>query len=336
MNYKISIIIPVYNTAKYLRNCLDSIIRQTLQEIEIILVDDCSTDGSGEICDQYAALDGRIVVIHNSMNIRQGKSRNIGIELAKGEYIGFIDSDDYIENDFFECLYKAAHIHAMDIAKAECIQIMSDGSQKKSSSLNDNIKKGISQGLPIFVTFTYEHWSAIYKKSLFSNPEVRYPDIRNGQDVIFLMIITYYAQSITLTDKTHYYYRIHPESTVSVKSEEFYKSALQCFKLQSEFLNSHPMNKVHYELIFHKLYLTLIRHLDTLKLSPEPWTIKILFIEQVCLLSTTHKYDPDLLIKIYMNTKVENNYCKITKTGITNKFLIIISKIINNILPTRI
>ena len=104
---KISIIIPVYNTEEYLRECLDSVIEQTLKDIEIILVDDGSTDNSGKICDEYREKDTRITVIHQE-NRGQGKARNEALKISNGEYIGFIDSDDWIDLDFYEKLYNAA------------------------------------------------------------------------------------------------------------------------------------------------------------------------------------------------------------------------------------
>ena len=136
---KISVVIPVYNVEPFIKQCLDSLINQTLKEIEIILVDDCSTDSSGEICDEYAAKDNRVVVIHNKKNIRQGLSRNKGIEIAKGEYIGFVDPDDWVDLDFFEKLYNTAKKNNSDIVKTEPIRVNSDGSQELNTSLNKTI-----------------------------------------------------------------------------------------------------------------------------------------------------------------------------------------------------
>ena len=104
-DYLISIIIPVYNVEKYLRKCLDSIINQTYKKLEIILIDDGSTDNSGKICEEYAKKDDRIIVIHKE-NAGVSSARNRGIELANGKYIGFIDSDDWIEENMYETLYQ--------------------------------------------------------------------------------------------------------------------------------------------------------------------------------------------------------------------------------------
>ena len=103
---KISIIIPIYNVKEYLKRCVDSVLNQSYKNIEVILIDDGSTDGSEKICDEYAKKDKRVVVVHQK-NSGVSASRNKGIELATGKYIGFVDSDDYIHKDMFEKLYNS-------------------------------------------------------------------------------------------------------------------------------------------------------------------------------------------------------------------------------------
>ena len=106
-NPKVSIIVPVYNAEKYLERCVSSLTKQTLKDIEIILVDDSSTDSSLEICKQMAEKDSRIKVIHK-MNEGAGLARNAALSIANGEYIGFVDSDDFVELNMFEILYNKA------------------------------------------------------------------------------------------------------------------------------------------------------------------------------------------------------------------------------------
>ena len=103
---KISVIVPFYNVEPYIRNCVDSIINQTYKNLEIILADDGSTDNSGKICDEYALKDNRIKVLHLK-NGGPGIARNAGLDVATGKYIGYVDSDDYIEPDMYETLYNA-------------------------------------------------------------------------------------------------------------------------------------------------------------------------------------------------------------------------------------
>ena len=112
---KVSVIVPVYNVEKYLRQCLDSIINQTLKEIEILCINDGSTDSSPEILKEYEEKDSRIKII-NKKNAGLSAARNQGLELAKGEYVSFIDSDDWINETFCEALYTAAKKYDSDIA----------------------------------------------------------------------------------------------------------------------------------------------------------------------------------------------------------------------------
>ncbi|WP_300743431.1 glycosyltransferase family 2 protein [uncultured Brachyspira sp.] len=112
---KVSVIIPVYNAENYIRKCLDSIINQTLKEIEIICIDDCSYDNSYYILNEYAQDDNRIVVIKNNTNQGVSKTRNIGINIAKGNYIAFIDSDDYVNMNYLEYLYNSTEIKNYDV-----------------------------------------------------------------------------------------------------------------------------------------------------------------------------------------------------------------------------
>lgn len=114
---KVSVIIPVYNTEKFLRKCLDSVCNQTLQDIEIICINDCSTDGSLEILREYAGKDNRIKLIELFENGGAAKARNIGIDIAHGEYIGFVDSDDFVDLDFYEKLYNKAVETGADAVK---------------------------------------------------------------------------------------------------------------------------------------------------------------------------------------------------------------------------
>lgn len=112
---KVSIIVPIYNVEKYLKRCLDSLVNQTLNDIEIICINDGSTDGSLEILNEYGRRDDRIVII-NQENSGLSATRNKGIDIAKGQFIGFVDSDDWVSKDYFEKLYNSAIQNEAEIA----------------------------------------------------------------------------------------------------------------------------------------------------------------------------------------------------------------------------
>lgn len=116
INLKVSVIVPVYNSERYLRDCLESLLNQTLTELEIILVDDASTDKSFEIMAEYKSQYPKIKIFKSEQNKGQGASRNIGMSLVTGEYIGFLDSDDYVTPTMYENLYNAAKENNADIA----------------------------------------------------------------------------------------------------------------------------------------------------------------------------------------------------------------------------
>lgn len=131
----ISIIVPVYNVEQYLPRCIQSLTQQTIHDIEIILVDDGSTDHSGKICDAYALGDNRIKVIHFSQNHKQGKARNAGLDIATGEYIGFVDADDYVELDTYQTAYQAIKAYKADVSMFAIRVLLEDGSISYTNGL---------------------------------------------------------------------------------------------------------------------------------------------------------------------------------------------------------
>ena len=143
----ISVIIPVYNVEKYIRYCLDSVINQTYKNLEIIIVDDGTKDSSGEIAEEYAAKDSRIKVIHKE-NGGLSDARNVGLDVATGRYIAFLDSDDVISLDFYEYLYNMIKEKDYDIAECEFFRISSDdieNVQKILDEKNEEIKVTVKE-----------------------------------------------------------------------------------------------------------------------------------------------------------------------------------------------
>ncbi len=165
----ISIIVPVFNAADHLNKCVDSILNQSLQNIELILVNDGSTDKSGEICDYYLNLDSRVRVLHTE-NHGHGGARKFGLEIAKGKYIGWVDADDWVDEDMFETLYKNAELYQSDIL--ECSYIQHDGELEIIKSPKSHIF--IGENDQIFYEFLSSRmspgfWNKLYKRELFEN-----------------------------------------------------------------------------------------------------------------------------------------------------------------------
>lgn len=128
--YKVSILIPVYNMQSYLRECMESVLNQSLREIEIVCIDDGSTDLSGEMLDEYSARDERVRVIHKE-NEGYGKAINVGLRAATGEYVGIVEPDDYIERDMYETLWRAAKKYDLDIAKSDYSYFLGPAESRK-------------------------------------------------------------------------------------------------------------------------------------------------------------------------------------------------------------
>ena len=188
MAIEISIIVPVYNLEDYLRKCVDSILAQRFTQFELILVNDGSTDNSGELCDRYAAIDNRVVVIHKE-NRGVASSRNAGLEIAKGNYIGFVDNDDYINEYMFELLYNNAIIHSSDIIICDFMEVNEDH-HYYTKKLNPDYKiqqfnniEALNQlYTPSNVTFVVP-WNKLYKRSLFEGIRYKHGNINDDETV---------------------------------------------------------------------------------------------------------------------------------------------------------
>ena len=197
---KISVIVPVYNVEKYLSRSLDCLINQTLSDIDIILINDCSTDGSLGVMQEYASKDERIKIIDLKENSGAAVARNKGLEIATGEYLGFIDPDDSIDLNYYEELYKAAIEGDYDIVKCQRKTFFED-KKFEISTLN----KTIEQKGKYY--FTYEWTTAIYRHSIIKEHHIKFPEeCRKAQDVVFLSRIIFKAKSLKLINNVFYYY----------------------------------------------------------------------------------------------------------------------------------
>lgn len=182
---KISVIVPVYNAENYLSACLDSILSQTYQNFEIILINDGSKDASGQICDAYARKDERIRVVHQE-NHGVSHARNRGLELATGELISFIDSDDTLEPDMYELLVRVMQEHDADISHCGYKHIVGE----EIRLIHDTkrvIPQSTQDALDCFVTgrlFGGGLWNKLYRRNLLTGLSFR-EDLKNNEDILF-------------------------------------------------------------------------------------------------------------------------------------------------------
>jgi len=187
MEKMLSIIVPVYNAGQDLRNCLDSILSQTFKNFELILVDDGSKDNSGQICDEYAAIDSRLKVIHQA-NKGQSAARNNGIENAVGKYIGFVDNDDTILPEMFDVLISNALQGDYDISACSFAEVNEEG--KYTSTPHDHITTELSNEEGVKQILSREKlniyvWTKIYKREFLEMNYIRFESGKIDEDVLF-------------------------------------------------------------------------------------------------------------------------------------------------------
>lgn len=214
----ITIVIPVYNVVPYIDRCVESVRNQTYQYIEILLVDDGSTDGSGRLCDQFAQADARITVIHQQ-NGGLSDARNAGLACAKGEYIVFIDSDDYIETRMIEDMYTIAHREKADIVEIDFSLEDVHGHQfKKRSAMKRELSK--DEALKeYFAGNVIENvvWNKLYKREVIHS--VRFEKGQIAEDILFTYRALQNATRVYVdTTNSYYYYSIREGSIVHTLS----------------------------------------------------------------------------------------------------------------------
>lgn len=213
---KVSVIVPVYNTEKYLEKCLNSLINQTLHDIEVICVNDGSTDNSLNILNQYAQKDNRIKII-NQENKMQGAARNAGTQIAAGEYIGFVDSDDWIDLDYFEKLYNAATKYNLDIALATNVRISKNKYKKRLNITEEKVYTELQDKIDVCQQWKNEcPTNKIYRLTMIKENGITWPEKVYCEDKLFTIKAVYYANGIVTVPNTNYYYYSNPTSTVNL------------------------------------------------------------------------------------------------------------------------
>lgn len=214
----ISVIVPVYNVENYISECLDSIINQTYKKLEIILVDDGSTDKSGDICEEYKIKDNRIKIIHQK-NAGLSDARNAGIDIATGKYIQFIDSDDYIDKDMIETLYKLIVENNADISICSNY-ILKDGITSCECSNKKyiyNRKEALKEILIDEAIRSYA-WNKLFKKELFD--DIKFPSKKVFEDVLTIPKLFEKSDKIVFVDIPKYYYRQRDGSILHKQTNE--------------------------------------------------------------------------------------------------------------------
>lgn len=219
----VSVVVPVYNSKLYLRKCLDSLVNQTMREIEIIAVDDGSTDGSSHILDEYADDYPNLIVIHQ-FNQGQGTARNTGVSLAHGKYIGFVDSDDYVDATMYDRLYSLVSGSSADIAVCKANTVDMNGVVGRPLDMWNKYGDVVLDRHDFLKRdFLNNECSPVLWDKLIKGDVVRrHPstDLRRGQDFVALIDYMSEVEKVAFTSEALYYYRHHPNSVMSTPESE--------------------------------------------------------------------------------------------------------------------
>lgn len=240
---RISIIIPVFNVQKWIDFCVQSIIKQTYPYLDIILVDDGSTDKSGLLCDEWALKDNRIRVIHKN-NGGLSDARNVGLEMAKGEYITFIDSDDYVLPTFIEYLYDLISINNADMSVCQLINVDENNNVlSEGGNSIDRVVKGNYNCMKEYLSGTAIDtvaWRKLYKKDLFTSG-IRYPVGKYHEDVWTTYKLISRCNTIAIGSKALYAYRQRYGSIVNSSFSPKHLDAVYGAIQRQEFIdNNYP------------------------------------------------------------------------------------------------
>lgn len=232
----VSIVVPVYNVEQYLGKCLDSLLSQTLKDIEVVCVDDCSTDSSLAILQEYAEKDRRIHVITSEVNGKQGAARNKGIRAARAEYIGFVDSDDWVAEHMYADLYEAAVKEGADIAVGDYAEYYSDNDIRlqwngEKEVLENEDKKERDRAL---IARSPRIWTSLFKKSLFADNDLFYPENLFYEDNAIGRPLYLSGNKIVKVNKLCYFYRCNNISTTKRLNDYRFFDRMETSKLYLE------------------------------------------------------------------------------------------------------
>lgn len=240
---KLSIIVPVYNAEEFLENCLISLHNQTIKDIEIILVDDGSTDKSLEICNSFAMLDARIKVLEQE-NSGQSVARNRALEMASGEFITFTDSDDWVDEDFYEKLLDAAIRYKADIACGSVIREKKSAGKIRINYNEERVyikaqEKIDAAGVP---NMCYV-WNKVYRAEFLKSMNLRFVNGMVFEDTDFVTRAVYFSNKIVTVPNTYYHYWTNENSTVRTmrSSDKKRLDSLRSKKSVLEFFAKHKL-----------------------------------------------------------------------------------------------
>lgn len=272
----VSIIIPVYNVQEYLSECLDSVISQTIKNKEIIIVNDGSTDNCSQILEEYKIKFPELIII-NQENRGISETRNAGLNAATGEYIAFVDSDDFIEACMFERMYNAAKREKSDVVMCNYIlydekcheqnggkYIIEGNSEEGYIDRTKSLKKFLTNDIKGYV------WNKLFRRELFNDHKILFPDFKVCEDTPVVFLLLAHSHKIFLLKEPLYYYRQREASLTKIFSIKSMEDMLKGCYIMRDYIE---VDKVHYEKLISYYRVYLIRTL---------WVIHNKYFIQYC------------------------------------------------------
>lgn len=307
----ISIIIPVFNSEKYLKQCIESVINQTYADFELLLINDGSTDYSGEICDEYALKDNRIKVFHQK-NAGVSAARNLGLNHALGEWITFVDSDDYVGIDFlkdFDLEYDLILLNTYKSVDDKLIKFLNfDNSVHE---LDDFLNK-----FRLYPNFSAP-WAKYFKREIILNNKIKFNiELNYGEDTLFNLTYLKFAKKILTTNKAYYYYR-DTENGLSKAKFNYNNDKLFFFKTEEALIK---INNVHF--LKNNIKFSLVRYFFAIYVSDNNIARKVKDVEEI-----TYKYKPQLISSLEKDSICGISLSFFMKNGLI-QFLFILQKFI--------
>ena len=240
---KISIVVPVYNTGKYLEKCLVSIITQDFKDIEIIIVNDCSTDNSLEIIKKYMDIDNRIILINKEKNEGLSAARNSGIKIARGEYILHIDSDDWVEQYYFKGMYEYAIKNKADLVISDYYKDFKEKKILYRIDQNINELNNVECIKNIFLGKGYPCvWNKLIKTDLYKKNKIEHPQgVSLGEDLAVVPRLMYYSEKIAKLNKAYYHYIQNPLSITKKYNKNKIYEIYEVLQINEKFFSDKDM-----------------------------------------------------------------------------------------------
>ena len=272
---KVSIIVPVYNLELYIEKCLNSLVNQTLKDLEIIVVNDGSTDKSVEIIEKMKKQYPNLIKTYNISNVGVAKARNFGLSKATGEYIGFVDGDDYVSKDMYEKLYNKAIEEDSDIVTSGYYKVKKEKCEEKGTKLSNCFGYDIHMQPNILIESFPYIWNKIFKRNLIIKNKIEFENLKIYEDLVFTYKLYFNANKISKVDEPLYYYIVTRESSATYEFTEKRFDIFKAFDSLIEYMKNNNCfeefkNEILYILLKH-IYVVLEQDIskESIKLKKE-------------------------------------------------------------------